>query len=130
MPRLERDVGRGLADGDGHGGRGKLQLLLDRDAHGNVAVSKIETEKLLAGMVELELARRAKQGTYDGHFMTQFHFFGYDGRSGLPSNFDNNYCYAMGATASALLQQGTQPSPEPSPAELRAPPPPPAAPED
>ena len=82
----------------------KLQLLLDRDAHGNVAVSKIETEKLLAGMVELELARRAKQGTYDGHFMTQFHFFGYDGRSGLPSNFDNNYCYAMGATASALLQ--------------------------
>jgi len=73
---------------------------------GNVAVSKIETEKLLSGMVDLELARRAKMGSYSGQYTPQFHFFGYDGRSGLPSRFDNNYCYSLGATAAALVEYG------------------------
>lgn len=81
----------------------RVQLLLDRDAHGNVAVSKIETEALLSGMVAAELQRLREAGEYSGHFDSQLHFFGYEGRSGLPSAFDSKYCYALGSTAAALI---------------------------
>ncbi|KAF5726466.1 pyrophosphate--fructose 6-phosphate 1-phosphotransferase subunit beta [Tripterygium wilfordii] len=82
------------------------QLLLERDPHGNVQVAKIETEKMLIQMVETELDKRKKEGTYNGEFKGQSHFFGYEGRCGLPSNFDANYCYALGYTAGALLNSG------------------------
>ncbi|MFS7929535.1 putative diphosphate--fructose-6-phosphate 1-phosphotransferase [Helianthus anomalus] len=82
------------------------QLLLERDPHGNVQVSKIETEKMLIQMVEVELENRKKQGKYNKDFKGQPHFFGYEGRCGLPSNFDSNYCYALGYGAAALLHAG------------------------
>ncbi|KAK6127246.1 hypothetical protein DH2020_039009 [Rehmannia glutinosa] len=82
------------------------QLLLERDPHGNVQVAKIETEKMLIEMVEAELGSRQKQGLYKNVFKGQSHFFGYEGRCGLPSNFDSNYCYALGYAAGALLQSG------------------------
>ncbi|KAK6151342.1 hypothetical protein DH2020_013977 [Rehmannia glutinosa] len=82
------------------------QLLLERDPHGNVQVAKIETEKMLIEMVEAELGSRKKQGLYKNVFKGQSHFFGYEGRCGLPSNFDSNYCYALGYAAGALLQSG------------------------
>ncbi|KAL2480775.1 Pyrophosphate--fructose 6-phosphate 1-phosphotransferase subunit beta 1 [Abeliophyllum distichum] len=82
------------------------QLLLERDPHGNVQVAKIETEKMLIQMVETELESRRKQGLYNKEFKGQSHFFGYEGRCGLPSNFDSNYCYALGYAAGALLQNG------------------------
>ncbi|KAI3446564.1 hypothetical protein Pfo_003246 [Paulownia fortunei] len=82
------------------------QLLLERDPHGNVQVAKIETEKMLIEMVETELESRRKQGLYKNEFKGQSHFFGYEGRCGLPSNFDSNYCYALGYAAGALLQFG------------------------
>nr|GME13942.1 pyrophosphate--fructose 6-phosphate 1-phosphotransferase subunit beta [Ipomoea batatas] len=82
------------------------QLLLERDPHGNVQVAKIETEKMLIQMVETELELRRKSGSYNGQFKGQSHFFGYEGRCGLPSNFDATYCYALGYGAGALLQSG------------------------
>ncbi|XP_019249405.1 PREDICTED: pyrophosphate--fructose 6-phosphate 1-phosphotransferase subunit beta-like [Nicotiana attenuata] len=82
------------------------QLLLERDPHGNVQVAKIETEKMLIQMVEAELENKRKEGSYTKHFKGQSHFFGYEGRCGLPSNFDSNYCYALGYGAGALLHSG------------------------
>ncbi|XP_022142509.1 pyrophosphate--fructose 6-phosphate 1-phosphotransferase subunit beta-like [Momordica charantia] len=82
------------------------QLLLERDPHGNVQVAKIETEKMLIQMVETELEKRKQEGAYNDEFKGQSHFFGYEGRCGLPTNFDSTYCYALGYTAGALLQSG------------------------
>ncbi|KAF8030244.1 hypothetical protein BT93_E2632 [Corymbia citriodora subsp. variegata] len=82
------------------------QLMLERDPHGNVQVAKIETEKMLIQMVETELEKRKQEGTYRGNFKGQSHFFGYEGRCGLPTNFDSTYCYALGYAAGALLQSG------------------------
>ena len=84
----------------------KKQLLLDRDPHGNVQVSKIETEKLLAETVSSELSVLARHGKYSGKFTPQFHSFGYEGRSAIPSEFDATYCYALGRTAGALIAAG------------------------
>ncbi|KAG5622953.1 hypothetical protein H5410_008171 [Solanum commersonii] len=82
------------------------QLLLERDPHGNVQVAKIETEKMLIQMVETELDQRKQKGAYNAQFKGQSHFFGYEGRCGLPSNFDSTYCYALGYGAGSLLQSG------------------------
>lgn len=82
------------------------QLTLDRDPHGNVQVSLIETEKLLAEMVGYRLAEWKKAGKYNGKFSTQVHFFGYEGRCAAPSNFDADYCYALGYTAANLIGAG------------------------
>ncbi|KAL8156858.1 hypothetical protein AgCh_001816 [Apium graveolens] len=82
------------------------QLMLERDPHGNVQVAKIETEKMLIQMVETELEQRKQAGLYKGQFKGQSHFFGYEGRCGLPSNFDATYCYALGYGAGALLHSG------------------------
>ncbi|XP_021719754.1 pyrophosphate--fructose 6-phosphate 1-phosphotransferase subunit beta-like [Chenopodium quinoa] len=82
------------------------QLMLERDPHGNVQVAKIETEKMLIQMVETELEKRREQGVYKGDFKGQSHFFGYEGRCGLPTNFDSSYCYALGYAAGALLHAG------------------------
>ncbi len=84
----------------------KSQLLMDRDPHGNVQVSKIETEKLLISMVESRLAQMKKEGKYSGKFATQSHFFGYEGRCAFPSNFDADYCYSLGYNAFALINFG------------------------
>ena len=82
------------------------QLSLDRDPHGNVQVSLIETEKLLSDMCEAKLAKWAKEGKYNGKFATLHHFFGYEGRCAAPSNFDANYCYALGTSAAQLIANG------------------------
>lgn len=82
----------------------KRQLLLDRDPHGNVQVSKIETERLFVDTVQTELERRKRGGEYQGKFSPQPHFCGYEGRSCLPSNFDCNYCYALGFVAALLVR--------------------------
>ncbi|RZC65727.1 hypothetical protein C5167_009420 [Papaver somniferum] len=82
------------------------QLMLERDPHGNVQVAKIETEKMLIQMVEIELEKRKQAGAYKGQFKGQSHFFGYEGRCGLPTNFDSTYCYALGYAAGALLHAG------------------------
>lgn len=79
-------------------------MVLERDPHGNVQVSKIETEKLLIDLVEIELQKRKKNHEYNGKFNAMNHFFGYEGRCALPSNFDCNYCYALGKTAAILLE--------------------------
>ena len=84
----------------------KSQLLMDRDPHGNVQVSKIETEKLLIAMIEEKLAEMKKAGQYVGKFGAQAHFFGYEGRCAFPSNFDADYCYSLGYNAYALMQFG------------------------
>lgn len=84
----------------------QLQLCLDRDPHGNVQVSQIETEKMLAEMVEIKLKARAAAGAYKGKFKAQSHFFGYEGRCAAPSNFDADYCYSLGYTAAALIGVG------------------------
>ena len=82
------------------------QLALDRDPHGNVQVSLIETEKLLSTMVAQKLEKMKKAGTYKGKFGTQHHFFGYEGRCAAPSNFDADYCYALGTSAAQLIANG------------------------
>ncbi len=82
------------------------QLLMDRDPHGNVQVSRIETEKLLSDMVEAKLLDLAKAGAYKGTFSSLHHFFGYEGRCAFPSNFDADYCYALGYTAFLLVAEG------------------------
>lgn len=82
------------------------QLSLDRDPHGNVQVSLIETEKLLSEMVGKKLAEWKEQGKYTGKFAAQHHFFGYEGRCAAPSNFDADYCYSLGYTASMLIGEG------------------------
>ncbi|RMD83501.1 MAG: diphosphate--fructose-6-phosphate 1-phosphotransferase, partial [Lentisphaerae bacterium] len=79
------------------------QLLMDRDPHGNVQVSRIETEKLLIEMVSRILQQWKKEGRYQGKFSTQAHFFGYEGRCAPPSNFDADYCYGLGYNAAVLL---------------------------
>lgn len=84
----------------------RAQLLTERDPHGNVQVSLIETEKLLIELTARELAKRKKEGSYKGSFHPIAHFFGYEGRCGLPSNFDCNYCYCLGQTAALLLDEG------------------------
>jgi diphosphate--fructose-6-phosphate 1-phosphotransferase len=84
----------------------KEQLLLDRDPHGNVQVAKIETERLLAQTVSLELGKYAAEGRYKGEFSPQFHSYGYEGRSCLPSSFDSIYCNALGQNVAALIACG------------------------
>lgn len=80
-----------------------LQLSLDRDPHGNVPVSLIETEKLLSDMVGVKLAEWKKEGRFVGKYAAQHHFFGYEGRCAAPSNFDADYCYALGTSAAMLI---------------------------
>ena len=82
------------------------QLALDRDPHGNVQVSLIETEKLLSEMVGVKLAQMKAEGKYCGKFSAQHHFFGYEGRCAAPSNFDADYCYSLGFNASRLIASG------------------------
>ena len=82
------------------------QLTLDRDPHGNVQVSLIETEKLLGEMVGRRLAEMKEEGKYEGKFATLYHFFGYEGRCADPSNFDADYCYALGFNAACLINAG------------------------
>ena len=84
----------------------KAQLLMDRDPHGNVQVSKIETEKLLIEMIKAKLDELKAQGKYKGKFADQAHFFGYEGRCAFPSNFDADYCYSLGYNAFALINNG------------------------
>ena len=83
-----------------------LQLALDRDPHGNVQVSLIETEKLLSRMVDKKLAQWKAEGKYVGKFTAQHHFFGYEGRCAAPSNYDADYCYSLGYNASRLIANG------------------------
>ena len=82
------------------------QLALDRDPHGNVQVSLIETEKLLSTMVAVKMEKMKKAGQYSGKFAAQHHFFGYEGRCAAPSNFDADYCYALGTSAAQLIANG------------------------
>ncbi len=82
------------------------QLALDRDPHGNVQVSLIETEKLLSTMVAAKLENWAKEGKYVGKFAAQHHFFGYEGRCAAPSNYDADYCYSLGYNATCLIANG------------------------
>ena len=82
------------------------QLFLERDPHGNVQVSLIESEKLFSALVKAKLAERKKAGTYKGKFSAQHHFFGYEGRCAFPSNFDADYCYSLGYNAFMLIQYG------------------------
>lgn len=83
-----------------------LQLSLDRDSHGNVQVSLIETESLLSQMVEKRLEEMAEEGQYSGKFNAQHHFFGYEGRCADPTNFDADYTYALGYNAAMLINAG------------------------
>ncbi|MDR1469027.1 MAG: diphosphate--fructose-6-phosphate 1-phosphotransferase [Spirochaetaceae bacterium] len=82
------------------------QLLFDRDPHGNVQVSRIETEKLIVEMLEKRLAKMKAEGLYKGKFSALGHFFGYEGRCAFPSNFDADYCYSLGYTAFMLIASG------------------------
>ena len=82
------------------------QLFLERDPHGNVQVSLIESEKLFSALVKDVLAERKKNGTYKGKFNPLHHFFGYEGRCAFPSNFDADYCYSLGYNAFMLIQYG------------------------
>lgn len=93
---LYRSLPRGIA----------RQLTLDRDPHGNVMVSRIETEKLLIEMVSKRLAKMKAEGKYKGKFAALSHFFGYEGRCAIPSNFDADYCYSLGRTAVCLIAAG------------------------
>ena len=91
-----RDLPKGIA----------RQLTMDRDPHGNVQVSLIETEKMLIEMVAKKLATMKAEGTYKGKFSALNHFFGYEGRCAIPSNFDADYCYSLGMTATMLIAEG------------------------
>ena len=82
------------------------QLFLERDPHGNVQVSLIESEKLFSALVKDKLAARKAAGTYDGKFSPLHHFFGYEGRCAFPSNFDADYCYSLGYNAFMLILNG------------------------
>ncbi len=82
------------------------QLTMERDPHGNVQVSLIETEKLLSEMVARKLAAWKAEGKFVGKFAAQHHFFGYEGRCAAPSNYDADYCYALGASAAQLVANG------------------------
>lgn len=82
------------------------QLTMERDPHGNVQVSLIETEKLLSEMVAVKLAAWKKEGKFVGKFAAQHHFFGYEGRCAAPSNYDADYCYALGTSAAQLVANG------------------------
>ena len=82
------------------------QLLMDRDPHGNVQVSRIDTEKLLMGMTEKHLEKLKAKGKYKGKFSALGHFFGYEGRCAFPTNFDANYCYSLGFSAFVLIASG------------------------
>jgi pyrophosphate--fructose-6-phosphate 1-phosphotransferase len=82
------------------------QFLMDRDPHGNVQVSRIETEKLLISLVDARLREMKEAGTYKGKFSSYAHFFGYEGRCAFPSNFDADYCYSLGFTAFLLIAGG------------------------
>lgn len=82
------------------------QLFLERDPHGNVQVSLIESEKLFSALVKDELAKRKEAGTYKGKFSALHHFFGYEGRCAFPSNFDADYCYSLGYNAFMLISYG------------------------
>ena len=84
----------------------KIQLLKERDPHGNVQVSQIATEDLLIEMIKTKLEQMKSQGKFSGKFSALSQFSGYDGRSGLPTNFDCDYCYALGKTAAALVNSG------------------------
>jgi pyrophosphate--fructose-6-phosphate 1-phosphotransferase len=94
--QVYRDLPKGIA----------RQLTYDRDPHGNVQVSLIETEKLLIEMVAKKLALLKATGVYKGKFATISHFFGYEGRCAIPSNFDANYTYSLGCTAAVLIAEG------------------------
>ena len=83
-----------------------IQLVSERDAHGNVQVSLIETEKLLAELVAKNIKVQTKEEKTKVKFSTQVHFFGYEGRCAAPSNYDADYCYSLGYTASCLIQSG------------------------
>ena len=96
LPKKLADLMRSLPDGIAG------QLMLDRDPHGNVQVSLIETEKLLVEMIKKELAALKKAGKYTGKFSAITHFFGYEGRCGVPSTFDATYTYALGYNAAVL----------------------------
>ena len=82
------------------------QLTMERDPHGNVQVSLIETEKLLSEMVANKLAAWKKEGKFNGKFSALHHFFGYEGRCAAPSNYDADYCYALGTSAAMLMANG------------------------
>ena len=82
------------------------QLFMERDPHGNVQVSLIESEKLFSSLVAAKLAERKAAGTYNGKFNALHHFFGYEGRCAFPSNFDSDYCYSLGYNAFMLIQYG------------------------
>lgn len=82
------------------------QLFLERDPHGNVQVSLIESEKLFSALVKAKLEERRAAGTYNGKFSPLHHFFGYEGRCAFPSNFDADYCYSLGYNAFMLIQYG------------------------
>ena len=82
------------------------QLFLERDPHGNVQVSLIESEKLFSALVKDKLDERKKAGTYKGKFSPLHHFLGYEGRCAFPSNFDSDYCYSLGYNAFMLIQYG------------------------
>ena len=82
------------------------QLFFERDPHGNVQVSLIESEKLFSALVKNELDKRKEAGTYKGKFTAQHHFFGYEGRCAFPSTFDADYCYSLGYNAFMLIQYG------------------------
>ncbi len=82
------------------------QLFLDPDSHGNPQLSKISTDELLIDLITKELSARKEKGRYKGAFSPQAHFFGYEGRSALPTNFDANYCYTLGMTAAAVFHEG------------------------
>ncbi|MGN1163984.1 MAG: diphosphate--fructose-6-phosphate 1-phosphotransferase [Candidatus Ornithospirochaeta sp.] len=82
------------------------QMMADRDPHGNVQVSRIESEKLVSSIVEARLEAMRKEGKYNGKFNALHHFFGYEGRCAFPSNFDSDYCYSLGYNAFMLIQAG------------------------
>ena len=84
----------------------RIQLCAERDPHGNVQLSVVETAKMLAQMVFLRLRHMSNQGTYKGNFQPTFHFFGYEGRCAAPTNYDASYSYSLGFNAAALVNAG------------------------